>query len=152
MNDPIVWILLFPLLGAVACGLSGSLAVRIAYPLAVMSMAGAAVASALTLVGALSSPLREVSYVLGSWSMDLFPRGVGIEFRADLLGALIALVVTGVGFLVAVYSKVPVSRETPGKEQSYYCLMLLQIAGLAGIPLTGDAFNLYVLKIGRAHV
>ena len=36
-------------------------------------------------------------------------------------------------------------KETPGKESLYYILFLLQITGLAGIALTGDAFNLYVL-------
>ena len=74
--------------------------------------------------------------------MDLFPRG-GDRISGRLL-ALITLVVTGVGLIVTLYSKVPVQRETPGKEPMYYALFLLQIAGLAGIALTGDAFNLYV--------
>ena len=43
------------------------------------------------------------------------------------------------------YAKLPVEKETPGKESLYYILFLLQITGLAGIALTGDAFNLYVL-------
>ena len=38
-----------------------------------------------------------------------------------------------------------VQDETPGKESLFYTLFLLQITGLAGICLTGDAFNLYVL-------
>ena len=108
-------------------------------------MLGSVWASVCTLIQAIESPVHEVSYILGGWSLDLYPRGVGIEFRADLLGALIALVVTGVGLIVSLYSKVPVQRETPGKEPMYYALFLLQITGLAGIALTGDAFNLYVL-------
>ena len=69
-----------------------------------------------TLFQAIESPLHQVSYIQGGWTLDLFPRGVGIEFRADLLGALITLVVTGVGLIVVLYSKVPVLRQTPGKE------------------------------------
>ncbi|MDB3957906.1 proton-conducting transporter membrane subunit [Opitutales bacterium] len=145
MSDSIVWIVLFPLFGAVACALGGALSKKICYPVSVLSMLATVWVSVDTLFQAIESPVHEVSYILGGWSLDLFPRGVGIEFRADLLGALIALVVTGVGLIVALYSKVPVQRETPGKEPMYYGLFLLQISGLAGIALTGDAFNLYVL-------
>ncbi len=145
MTDHIIWILLFPLLGAVLCALSGGLSKKICYPVSIFSMLGSVWASVCTLIQAIESPVHEVSYILGGWSLDLYPRGVGIEFRADLLGALIALVVTGVGLIVSLYSKVPVQRETPDKEPMYYALFLLQITGLAGIALTGDAFNLYVL-------
>jgi multicomponent Na+:H+ antiporter subunit D len=145
MSDSIVWIVLFPLFGAVACALGGAISKRICYPVSVLSMIATVWVSIDTLFQAIECPVHEVSYILGGWSLDLFPRGVGIEFRADLLGALIALVVTGVGLIVALYSKVPVQRETPGKEPMYYGLFLLQISGLAGIALTGDAFNLYVL-------
>jgi multicomponent Na+:H+ antiporter subunit D len=145
MSDSIVWIVLFPLFGAVACALGGAISKKICYPVSVLSMVATVWVSVDTLFQSIESPIHEVSYILGGWSLDLFPRGVGIEFRADLLGALIALVVTGVGLIVALYSKVPVQRETPGKEPMYYGLFLLQISGLAGIALTGDAFNLYVL-------
>ncbi len=145
MSDHIVWIVLFPLFGAVACALSGALSKKLCYPISVISMIASVWASVHTLMQAIESPVHEISYILGGWSLDLFPRGVGIEFRADLLGALITLVVTGVGLIVTLYSKVPVQRETPGKEPMYYGLFLLQICGLAGIALTGDAFNLYVL-------
>ena len=145
MSDHIVWVVLFPLFGAVACALAGTWAKKICYPVSVLSMTASVWASIHTLLQAIESPLHQVSYILGGWSLDLFPRGVGIEFRADLLGALITLVVTGVGLMVTLYSMVPVQRETPGKEPMYYGLFLLQITGLAGIALTGDAFNLYVL-------
>ena len=145
MSDHIVWIVLFPLFGAVVCALSGAISKRLCYPAAILSMVFSVWASVHTLFQAIESPIHEISYILGGWSLDLFPRGVGIEFRADLLGALITLVVTGVGLIVTLYSKVPVQRETPGKEPMFYALFILQIAGLAGIALTGDAFNLYVL-------
>ena len=145
MSDSIVWIVLFPLIGAVACALLGSFSKKICYPVSIISMFFSVWASIQTLMQAIDSSDHQVSYILGGWTLDLFPRGVGIEFRADLLGALITLVVTGVGLIVSMYSKVPVQRQTPGKEPMYYALFLLQIVGLAGITLTGDAFNLYVL-------
>lgn len=145
MNDPIIWIILFPLFGSIAVALSGAWLRKACHPLAVASMIGSTWAAVETLIQAIASPSHEVSYLLGGWSLQLFPRGVGIEFRADLLGALIALVVTGVGLIVALYSRLPVERDTPGREPAYYALFLLQLCGLSGIALTGDAFNLYVL-------
>ena len=145
MSDQIVWIVLFPLLGAVLCSLLGIFNKRFCYSITVLAMVASVWASIDTLMQAMESPVHEVAYFLGGWAVDSYPRGVGIEFRADILGGLIAIVVTGVGLIVALYSKVPVQRQTPGKEPMYYSLFLLQITGLAGIALTGDAFNLYVL-------
>ena len=145
MENAIAWMFIFPLFGSVFVALAGFFNRKLAYPISVLSMAGATWAGVEVLIQAMESPNHEVSYLLGGWTLDLFPRGVGIEFRADLLAALIALVVLGVGLIVTVYSKIHVEKETPNKESIYYSLMLLQITGLAGISLTGDAFNLYVL-------
>ena len=145
MDNAIAWVLLFPLIGSIACALLGMVNRKLCYPISVLSMVAATWASVETLFQAVASPTAEVSYIFGGWVLDLFPRGVGIEFRADLLGALIALVVVGVGLIVSMYAKLPVEKETPKKEALYYPLFLLQITGLAGIALTGDAFNLYVL-------
>ena len=145
MENAIAWIFIFPLFGSVFAALAGFVNRKLSYPISVLSMAGATWAGVETLRQAMNSPEHEVSYILGGWTLDVFPRGVGIEFRADLLAALICLIVLGVGLIVTVYSKIHVEKETPNKESIYYSLMLLQITGLAGITLTGDAFNLYVL-------
>ena len=145
MENAIAWILLFPLFGAVAAALFGICNRKVCWPIGVLCMTGSFVAGVLTLLQAIDSPDHEVSYVFGGWIIDSFPRGVGIEFRADLMAALITLIVLGVGLCVAVYAKLPVEQETPGKEHFFYPLFLLQITGLAGICMTGDAFNLYVL-------
>ena len=145
MENAIAWILLFPLFGAVAAALFGMGNRKVCWPIGVLCMTGSFVAGVMTLLQAIDSPDHEVSYVFGGWIIDSFPRGVGIEFRADLMAALITLIVLGVGLCVAVYAKLPVEQETPGKEHFFYPLFLLQITGLAGICMTGDAFNLYVL-------
>ena len=113
MSDQIVWIVLFPLLGAVLCSLLGIFNKRFCYSITVLAMVASVWASIDTLMQAMESPVHEVAYFLGGWAVESYPRGVGIEFRADILGGLIALVVTGVGLIVALYSKVPVQRQTP---------------------------------------
>jgi multicomponent Na+:H+ antiporter subunit D len=145
MENAIAWILLFPLFGAVAAALFGMGNRKVCWPIGVLCMTGSFVAGVFTLLQTIDSPDHEVSYVFGGWIIDSFPRGVGIEFRADLMAALITLIVLGVGLCVAVYAKLPVEQETPDKEHFFYPLFLLQITGLAGICMTGDAFNLYVL-------
>lgn len=116
MENAIAWIFIFPLFGSVFVALAGFFNRQLAYPISVLSMAGATWAGVEVLIQAMESPNHEVSYLLGGWTLDLFPRGVGIEFRADLLAALIALVVLGVGLIVTVYSKIHVEKETPNKE------------------------------------
>jgi multicomponent Na+:H+ antiporter subunit D len=144
-ENAIAWVFIFPLFGAVFCALLGMANRKVCYPISVLAMAGACWAGVETLMQAIGSRSHEVSYILGGWTLDSYPRGVGIEFRADLLGALITLIVLGVGLLVAIYSKLPVKEELDGKGPLFYSLFLLQVTGLAGICLTGDAFNLYVL-------
>ena len=90
-----------------------------------------------TLMQAMDSSAGEVSYILGGWVLDLYPRGVGIEFRADLLGALIVLVVLGVGLIVTIYSKLPVQEETPKKEAIFYPLFLCKLRDWLESPSLG---------------
>ncbi len=144
-ENSIALIFAFPLFGAVLCALAGRKSRNLCHPIAVASLAGALWGGIETLRRVIASEANEVSYFFGGWNADAYPRGVGIEFRADYLGTLIMLVVVGVAFLVALYSKLPVAEETPEKEGPFYTLFLLQVTGLAGICLTGDAFNLYVL-------
>ena len=120
MENAIAWIFIFPLFGSVFVALAGFFNRKLAYPISVLSMAGNLGCG--SAIQAMESPNHEVSYLLGGWTLDLFPRGVGIEFRADLLAALIALVVLGVGLIVTVYSKIHVEKETLNKESIYYSL------------------------------
>ena len=85
MENAIAWILLFPLFGAVAAALFGICNRKVCWPIGVLCMTGSFVAGVLTLLQAIDSPDHEVSYVFGGWIIDSFPRGVGIEFRADLM-------------------------------------------------------------------
>ena len=76
---------------------------KICYPIAVLSMAGSLWAGIATLMQVIGSEQHTISYIFGGWTLDQYPRGVGIEFYADILGLLITLVVLGVGLIVAIY-------------------------------------------------
>jgi len=81
-----------------------------------------------------------VSYAVGDW-----PPPWGIELRADLANAFVLLVVSGISTLVLLFAKESVEKEIdPSLHSHYYTAHLLCLAGLCGILLTGDAFNLFV--------
>jgi multicomponent Na+:H+ antiporter subunit D len=81
-----------------------------------------------------------VSYHLGGFAPPL-----GIEFRVDGLNILFLLLVAGIGVLAAIFSWPTVSAEIrPEKHRLFYAAHLICFTGLAGVAITGDAFNLFV--------
>ncbi|MFA9459311.1 monovalent cation/H+ antiporter subunit D family protein [Thiohalorhabdus methylotrophus] len=81
-----------------------------------------------------------VSYAIGGW---LAPWG--IEYRIDALNVLVLLIVTGIGAVVMPFARASVEREIPrDRIPLFYVAYLLCLAGLLGITVTGDAFNLFV--------
>ncbi|HEY8450209.1 MAG TPA: proton-conducting transporter membrane subunit [Bacillota bacterium] len=95
----------------------------------------------LAAVGGLWTVLQQgpIPYMLGGW-----PRPLGIEYRLDGLSALLTTLVTGFGFIVVVYGRRQVDRQQGRLAAYYYALLLLFLAGLSGIVLTADVFNLFV--------
>jgi multicomponent Na+:H+ antiporter subunit D len=81
-----------------------------------------------------------ISYALGSW-----PPPWGIEYRVDSVNAYLAVIVSMVAAVVVVYMRRSVAAEVP-QERHYlfYAMYALCLAGLLGIAVTGDAFNLFV--------
>ena len=87
-----------------------------------------------------TSPIGVVSYEIGSWSVPL-----GIELRVDALNAMILLIVTTIGLLASVFSWPTVVAEIPRQKRAlFYSAFLVCFAGLNGVAITGDAFNLFV--------
>lgn len=80
-----------------------------------------------------------VHYYLGNW---LPP--IGIEYVLDHLSAFVMLVINVIAFLVLIHANRIVPHEMAGKEPPYYATVSLLMAGLNGIVITGDLFNLYV--------
>ncbi|MBI3067411.1 MAG: monovalent cation/H+ antiporter subunit D family protein, partial [Betaproteobacteria bacterium] len=81
-----------------------------------------------------------LSYAMGSW-----PPPWGIEYRVDRVNAFLLVLVSSIATVVVIYSRTSVAAEVP-REQLYlfYTMYALCLAGLLGITVTGDAFNLFV--------
>ena len=81
-----------------------------------------------------------VSYAMGNW-----PPPWGIEYRVDALSAFVTVLVSAVGAAVAPYALQSVADEVPREQRYlYYAVHCLCLAGLLGMTMTGDAFNLFV--------
>ncbi len=76
-------------------------------------------------------------YRMGGWAAPL-----GIDLRLDALSSLMLITVNVIGLLAAVYS-VSYMRLYTSKRR-YFSLFLFMVAGMNGVVLTGDLFNLYV--------
>lgn len=80
------------------------------------------------------------SYPLGGWLAPL-----GIEYRADIVNAFVLMIVSGIASVV-----IPVGPGLrghgieEGREHLYYIAFLLCTAGLLGVAITGDVFNIFV--------
>jgi multicomponent Na+:H+ antiporter subunit D len=80
-----------------------------------------------------------IRYALGNWLPPL-----GIEFVFDTLAAYMVAIILFVGALVVAFARHSLALEAPGKEGLAWPAMALVLAGLTGMCLTGDLFNLYV--------
>lgn len=81
-----------------------------------------------------------ISYAVGGWAPPW-----GIEMRVDTANAFVLLAVSAVSTLVLLYAKESIEKEIESKQHSlFYTAHLLCLAGLSGILVTGDAFNLFV--------
>ncbi len=125
-----------PLVGALLAALvrQGTAAWGVA--LATTLAAAAIAARLLTLVLA-SGP---ISYRLGGWAPDL-----GIEYRVDVVNALVLLLVAMMAALVVAMALRSVRHEiAPDRQGWFFAMLLVCLAGLLGIAITGDAFNAFV--------
>lgn len=81
-----------------------------------------------------------IKYTLGGWAAPL-----GIELRIDALSALMILILAVSALLVSIYALRSVEKEIPEQNQVlFYTALLLVLAGLIGISVTADAFNIFV--------
>jgi len=113
---------------------------RIAWMVSIFATA-ASLFFALILLGQVqASPVGVVSYDIGNWPMP-----IGIVFRVDALNAMILLLVSAIGVLATVFSWPTVAAEiNKQKHALFYSAFLVCFAGLCGVAITGDAFNLFV--------
>lgn len=81
-----------------------------------------------------------ISYRLGGWDPTL-----GIEYRVDIVNAMVLVLVSAIAAISAPYARRSVASEiAEDKIAWFYTMYLLATAGLLGIAITNDAFNAFV--------
>ena len=81
-----------------------------------------------------------VSYAMGSW-----PAPYGIGLQVDALSALVLLVVTGASSVALVGGRESLAAIiSEDREPYFFAAWLLALAGMAGIVVSADAFNIFV--------
>jgi len=80
-----------------------------------------------------------VSYAMGSW-----PAPYGIELVVDSFSAVLVLVVTAASTAGLLIAPNRTDDDTKPDRQLFYATWLLALAGLCGIVISGDAFNIFV--------
>ena len=81
-----------------------------------------------------------ISYAIGSWEPPW-----GIEYRVDALNAFVLVLVSLIAAFVAPYAWKSVAAEVEEDRQYLlYAMYCLCLAGLLGMAITGDAFNIFV--------
>lgn len=80
------------------------------------------------------------TYSLGGW-----PAPWGIEFNIDPMGVYMAMIITGLGFIILLYATRDLDHELTDRSLGiFYTLYLLLISSMVGLALTNDLFNVFV--------
>lgn len=81
-----------------------------------------------------------ISYPIGGWAAPY-----GIEYRVDILSAFVLVIVSAIGAVVTPYAVKSIEKEVARHQIGlFYTAFLLCFAGLLGIAITGDVFNVFV--------
>ena len=96
----------------------------------------ASAASAIAFAHGLTGP---VSYHLGGWRP-----AIGIEYRIDPAGAYVAVLVSTIATIALLLGTRGTRDDVKGQEPFFYAAYMLCLAGLMGMIVTGDAFNIFV--------
>ncbi|MGD9342369.1 MAG: proton-conducting transporter membrane subunit, partial [Chromatiales bacterium] len=110
-----------------------------------LAWAASTAASVLAFVIAIELTLQvlgagPVGYLMGSW-----PAPYGIELRVDALSAMLLLVVTGASTVALIGGRQSLDAQIEADRQPYFfAAWLLALAGLSGILVAADAFNIFV--------
>jgi multicomponent Na+:H+ antiporter subunit D len=127
-----------PLIGAFVVMIAGRYSRRAVAPLVLGVLSFSLAAALAVFLQVLSG--GGFRYVVGNW---LAP--YGIELSVDRLGSLMQVLVSGVALTASVSAVKSVARDLEDRQHLFFTLYLILIAGLHGLVLTADAFNVYVL-------
>jgi multicomponent Na+:H+ antiporter subunit D len=135
-NLPIL-LFLVPFLASMVAAILGYFLRYAARWVAVAALAGTAVLSVQALIRVLTTGTLHTH--MAGW-----PPPIGIEVLLDPLSAFIAATVSVVALIVVTGGIEHSQAELPRRKVVYYPSVLLLMAGLMGITITGDLFNLFV--------
>ena len=101
------------------------------------SLLAFSIAMQLTIMVIGGNPL---TYQMGSWAAPY-----GIELQVDALSALLLLIVTGASSVALVGGRESLAATiSADREHYFFAAWLLALAGMAGIVVAADAFNIFV--------
>ena len=101
------------------------------------SLLAFAIAIQLTIIVMSGSPM---TYQMGSWAAPY-----GIELQVDALSALLLLIVTGAASIALIGGRESLAATlSEDREPYFFAAWLLALAGMAGIVVSADAFNIFV--------
>ena len=89
----------------------------------------------------INSQAMPIAYEIGGWK-PVEGTPIAIYMVMDGLSAFLLLIINLIGFLSAFYAIAYIKKYTA--HNNFYTLLSLMIAGMNGVVLTGDMFNLYV--------
>lgn len=110
-----------------------------------LAWAAATVGSASAFAAALELASRvrtegPMGYELGSWAAPY-----GIALHVDAFSALVLVIVTGASTIALLAAATSLKADVPERRQpNFYAAWMLALAGLTGIVVSGDAFNIFV--------
>ncbi|MCK5695112.1 MAG: monovalent cation/H+ antiporter subunit D family protein [Desulfobacula sp.] len=131
-------IVIAPLLAALLAGLAVWIKERLSYSIALMGLGISTFSAFKVLMQVIN--FGTIQYKMAGWAPPM-----GIEYRIDLLNAMVLLLISSIAFLNLLASCKSVTQETSDRAGSFYTIYLLFVTGLLGVSATGDLFNLYVL-------
>jgi len=133
--DPLLFVAI-PLISAFCAPVLGLVRKRISGYVAILSSLLTFVLALLIAPSAIEEPIH---YWAGGWEPPY-----GIELVVDSLSVFMLLLVSSLSLCTAIYSQRSIEWELGGRERHYYTLFLILQAGMMGVLITGDIFNLYV--------
>jgi multicomponent Na+:H+ antiporter subunit D len=81
-----------------------------------------------------------ISYAMGGW-----PAPFGIELRIDAFNAMLLVITTGASSIALLSGHQSLNQQLIQSQQPlFFAAWLIALAGLSGIAVTGDAFNVFV--------
>jgi multicomponent Na+:H+ antiporter subunit D len=132
-----ILLFLLPFGTALACGAIGWWGPRIIHWVALAGLGATAVAATSAAFQVIT--VGNMHTHLGNW-----PPPIGIELILDPLSAAMAVLVAWTAFGVLAGSRRTVAIQLGGLETTFYATSLFLVAGLMGIVVAGDLFNLFV--------